>query len=217
MNFTYNESGQISKIKYDDGDYASDVEGTFQYNGSGQLIMSAHQYILRDHPVSRYTRTYEYDAQNQLIMVNEIPDDTQFLLEYDSRGNVSKVKTRRKSIFAGSFADVETVTFTYDDKKNPDKLTLELMGIKGNFSLVHIPIYSKVRLGFNSYFNLHYFGDYNIVKLKRELAGTGATVYEYSYTYNEQGYPTASEVKRTNPDGTVRNYRYTWEYETYLE
>jgi len=91
------------------------------------------------------------------------------------------------------------------------------MGIKGNFSLVHIPIYSKVRLGFNSYFNLHYFGDYNIVKLKRELAGTGATVYEYSYTYNEQGYPTASEVKRTNPDGTVRNYRYTWEYETYLE
>lgn len=217
MNFTYNESGQISKIKYDDSPSVSDVEGAFQYNDIGQLIMSQHQYTLRDRPVSRYTRTYEYDALNRLTTVNEMPDETQFLLEYDDRGNVSKVITRRNTIFVGTFADVETVTFTYDDKKNPDKLTLERMGVKGNFSLVYIPIDSKVRLSFNSYFSLHYFSDYNIVKLTREDVGAGTVVYEYSYTYNAQGYPTASEVKRTNRDGSVQKYQHTWEYETYLE
>ena len=111
--FTYDKKGQLTKVKYENGDSEE-----YGYDGFGNRTISK----IRDFNGFR-TESYSYDVLNRLIGIKENKDEK--VLEYDSRGNLIKVRKgdeilesyiydRTNRLIRAENSDKTVASFMYD-------------------------------------------------------------------------------------------------------
>ncbi len=208
--YTYNTLGRLSEI--DNGDEHADLV----YNTQGLLARLDFRFINpSDLLTERVTRTFVYDSSSKLIEIEEKRNSDSFktreLFTYDSNDNIVQVKKQRSTDLI-NYEDREVIAYTYDNKKNPNKLTLEKMGVSDNITLYILIPYHSIEFSNYAFFRALFFSNNNILTESRtSSAGNGSS--QFNYTYNTDNYPIAGERIRTFFSGETITTYYTWVYD----
>jgi len=188
VNYEYNEAGQLTREVWDEDEY-----DLYEYNADGNVIKHTMHYDSG----SDY-ETFEYEG-DRIVRMNEFYDNSEqdyySLYKYNDEGYVSEI-----TCYEMDDSFYEKMTFKYDEKGNvtesilnePDPVTGEYnpeIYMKRTYTYDdkhHIFKNVGYPFTYKSYVN-------NIIEEKyHEYDGYThySDIDEYSYTYNEDGYPT---------------------------
>jgi hypothetical protein len=199
FSYTYNSGGLMSGINN------GSRQGTLQYDGKNRLVRLYCNYTSAGN-IYVLTRDHSYNAADQLIRVKEhfyregssTHEYIRFDLEYDANGNVSRMNASSSSDDI-TYTPGSVTTYTYDNKKNP---WYTILTQQTNFSPVGITGTMLIRptMGFgkNLLFRTHWTSPNNLVRIDA-VSTSGGSENVISYTYNDDGYPVASEDVFTIP------------------
>lgn len=210
--YTYNALGRLSEI--DERSNHADLI----YNTQGLLATMNFTYLPGSTSTPEaVTRTFKYDTNNRLIEIEEKGSSDLFktreLLIYDSNDNVVQIKNQISHDLI-NYTEHSVEAYTYDNKENPNKLLLKKMGINNTITLYFLSPYNSIVLGNYVFFRALYFSNNNILSSTRTFT-SGIVTTAYTYTYNADNYPNASERTITNSSsGVTQTTYYTWLYET---
>ena len=211
--FSYNSGGLIKSV--DDGN----GEGLMQYDSQDRLIKMSATYNITPTYKVRVIRDHTYNGQDQLVQVLEEVYDfyyenytyTRIELEYDSKGNV--VREESASSSDGETYGTPTVTtYTYDTSKNPwytvltEQTNLQPLYVESN-NLLN----STLSMGNSVVYRSQWTSRNNIKSSRTEYAGDYHQ-REYTYTYNEEGYPLTLQVDVSSSGYEPYTYYQRWYY-----
>ncbi|MGV3540366.1 MAG: hypothetical protein ACO1OQ_11175 [Rufibacter sp.] len=165
--YKYNAAGQLTELQYNGG-----YKIVYQYNDQG-VWQEAVQYNGHGTPVKKYEFTF--NGKKQLVKFSTyrvnanqaLVQESRTRLWYDHAGNMNLWREEAYQPQEDTFVVTTTISFSdFDDKKYaPHSL---LMG-----EVTQPLVFWVNNPG------------------SKEFLGTGSPVEQYSYTYNESGYPTS--------------------------
>lgn len=188
---TYNQKGEIVLEESVENTY--NIDRTFKYNNSGQLIEIAEHFISNNSGLAPYTK---------------------YFISHNSNNNISEILIRISNDDM-VYTDRFEIKFGYDDKKSP------LLNLQQNIgSNQGISDYMGI-LSFytNSLTNLppslYFYGKNNILFYTRtDLNNNQQYKATYQHQYNEDGYPEITTITRINTNSqNSTELIYEWTYE----
>lgn len=212
-NLTYNSGGLMNTI--DDG---SGV-GTIQYDSKDRIVRMSSDYDVTPSYKVRVTREHTYNDSGQLIQVDETTYNfsgayysyARFKMQYDTKGNIVQMTTQGSSD-GETYGDATTYTYTYDDKKNP---WYTILSEQAKRDPVHIEAHdllkNTVSIGNSIVYRTYWMSKNNILSSRIEYGG-GHNLKEYTYTYNEDGYPITLQVDVSSSEDDPYTYYQRWYY-----
>lgn len=208
--YGYNSQGKLSTI--DEGDTHADLI----YNTQGLLATMNISYF---ETINRnLVRTFIYDSNNKLIEINtervEQTYSSKTLLIYDVNNNVVQL-IRQSSTDRINFSTSSTVSYTYDDKNNPNKLLLDKLGVNNVFLSYYLNPYETIGFEGLQYFRTRFFSNNNLLSITETYSLNRSTTWYITYAYDDADYPLAGEGVFTSTAGDVTTTYYNWTYETY--
>tara|TARA_R110002012_G_scaffold321984_1_gene553061 strand:- start:2312 stop:3325 length:1014 start_codon:yes stop_codon:yes gene_type:complete len=189
LSFEYNEDGYVISSYYDD----NDLPPTYEYNSDNLMIRINYNGIEEDYSTFTYEEgilseqklyrkngelvtsfKYTYDEQGRLIEETS-SGGSKITYAYDNRGNVIK-----EDYFNNNTLIRSITSENYDDKKN------FYLASKG------LPVTESSYINLNNY-TKQTFTEYN-------GSSANVSIINYTYVYNESGYPIEARAESDNGD-----------------
>jgi len=213
VTYSYSSGGLVSSLNDGKG------EGELVYDSKDRIVRMTSDYNFTPTSRDRVTRKHTYNDLNQLIQVDEETYDfssgnsifSRIKLQYDSKGNVVQVKDQY-SFDDVTYSEGTTVTYTYDDKKNPwYTILMEQTNFNPLFVESQNLLHATVSLGNSVVYRTALMSKNNVLSERRQ-SGSAYSQLDYDYTYNEDGYPTTAEITHEYSDSPSGTSYKRWHY-----
>ena len=207
--YTYNSSGLLTEVNDGLGSIT-----TLTYDLDVNFVMQSTSYSSE---LDTYDEIKElsYDTSGKVYEINisttssGVTEYVRFSISYDIFNNINEV-IKDTSTDGVIYTNVETVTYSYDSKKNPYLNIIKEQLDFNNFYVAHTNLFNTIYFRNIQAYPINWISENNILSSVRTWA-LGTNITEYAYTYNEYDLPETMQVTESS-GGTSINYTFNYNH-----